>query len=105
MNNRSGMKVLVAYDGSDCAEAMLDDLQRAGLPAHAEALVLTVAEELIPAPASIGGVETGFWQDELAARQKALALAQQTAQRLQQFFPAWKVAADARLGSPASEII
>ena len=105
MTNNSGMKILVAFDGSACAEAMLDDLQRAGLPAQTEVLVLTVAEEWIPAPPSIGGVETGFLQDELAAQEKSLTLAQQTAQRVQQSFPGWKVTADVRLGSPASEII
>lgn len=34
------MKILIAYDGSECAEAALDDLQRAGLPQQGvEALV------------------------------------------------------------------
>ena len=27
------MKILIAYDGSDCANAALEDLQRAGLRA------------------------------------------------------------------------
>jgi hypothetical protein len=34
------MKILIAYDGSDCADAALDDLQRAGLPADAEAQIV-----------------------------------------------------------------
>lgn|GEM_PF-6658159 len=34
-------KILIAYDGSDCAEAALDDLLRAGLPGRGvEALVV-----------------------------------------------------------------
>ena len=37
------MKILIAYDGSDCAEAALKDLQRAGLPKMAEAVALSVA--------------------------------------------------------------
>ena len=28
------MKILVAYDGSDCAQAALDDMRAAGLPAR-----------------------------------------------------------------------
>ena len=34
------MKILVAYDGSDCANAALEDLQRAGLPRVAQALIM-----------------------------------------------------------------
>jgi len=34
------MKILVAYDGSECADAALDDLRRAGLPADAQIKVL-----------------------------------------------------------------
>lgn len=36
------MKILIGY-GSDCAEAALDDLTRAGLPETAEAHILSVA--------------------------------------------------------------
>lgn len=39
------MKILVGYDGSDCAEAALDDLTRAGLPEIAEAHILFVGHE------------------------------------------------------------
>ena len=40
----TGMKILIAYDGSPCADAALDDLRRAGLPCEAEAVVLSVAD-------------------------------------------------------------
>jgi len=46
------MKILIGYDGSDCAEAALDDLTRAGLPSRAEAIVLSVAEVWLPPPPS-----------------------------------------------------
>lgn len=39
------MKILIAYDGSDCADAALTDLQRAGLPSDVEAIVLSVDEQ------------------------------------------------------------
>jgi nucleotide-binding universal stress UspA family protein len=42
------MKILIGYDGSDCAEAALDDLRRAGLPETAEAHILSVAEVWLP---------------------------------------------------------
>jgi nucleotide-binding universal stress UspA family protein len=44
------MKILIGYDGSDCAEAALDDLRRAGLPETAEAHILSVAEVWLPPP-------------------------------------------------------
>jgi hypothetical protein len=48
MNNR--MKILIAYDGSIHADAALDDLGRACLPREAEALVISVADVLMPSP-------------------------------------------------------
>ena len=38
------MKILIAYDGSSCSEAALDDLVRAGLPEAGEFAVMSVAE-------------------------------------------------------------
>lgn len=44
------MNVMIAYDGSDCASAALNDLHRAGLPREANALVISVAERWLPGP-------------------------------------------------------
>lgn len=52
------MKIPIAGDGSESAAVALDDLLRAGMPRQTEARDRTMAEELIPAPASLGGVET-----------------------------------------------
>jgi hypothetical protein len=41
-------RLLVAYDGSDCSDAMLQDLRRAGLRAAVEAVVATVADFFVP---------------------------------------------------------
>ena len=38
MKERDRMKILIAYDGSECAESAIDDLKRAGLPRRAEAI-------------------------------------------------------------------
>ena len=43
-------KILIGYDGSECADAALDDLSRAGLPPDAEAQILSVAEVWLPPP-------------------------------------------------------
>ena len=42
------MKILVAYDGSEWADAALKDLTRAGLDAEAEVLVMSVADVFVP---------------------------------------------------------
>ncbi|MCI0524396.1 MAG: universal stress protein [Acidobacteria bacterium] len=105
MEDRDRMKILIAYDGSECAESAIDDLKRAGLPRRAEAVVLTIAEELIPAPTSIGGVATTFAKDLLEEEKDSLALANRARSRIQAFFPGWEILAEAGIGSPGSEII
>ena len=44
------MKILIGYDGSNCADAALDDLKCAGLTENVEAHVLSVAEVWLPPP-------------------------------------------------------
>ena len=105
MEEKDRMKILIAYDGSDGAESAIDDLKRAGLPRRAEAIVLTIAEELIPAPTSIGGVETTFAKSLLEEEKDSLALARRARSRIQQLFPGWEIVAEAGIGSPGSEII
>src|SRR5438876_1661078 len=97
------MKLLIAYDGSECAEAALDDMCRAGLPDVAEALVLSVTELWLPSPppSSYEIVEEALLaetptelqrihQRHSAAVQHATALAGQARERLQKNFPLWK---------------
>ena len=38
------MKLLISHDGTECADAAIDDLRRAGLPDSGEAMILSVAE-------------------------------------------------------------
>lgn len=112
------MKILVGYDGSDCADAALDDLQRAGLPNSTEALVISVAEQWLPPPPPssyqiveetfaegiIGGVIEANRQASEAV-EAANALAFQASKVVQSLFPAWSVRAEAYSGSPAGEIL
>jgi nucleotide-binding universal stress UspA family protein len=102
---RDRMKILIAYDGSEGAESAIDDLKRAGLPRRAEAIVLTIAEELFPLPASIGGVETTFAKSLLEEEKDSLALAGRARSRIQTLFPVWEILTEAGIGSPGSEII
>ena len=109
------MKILIGYDGSDCAEAALDDLSRAGLPSRAEAIVLSVAEVWLPPPPSsyefLEGTAKVQIPDEpqyakaKAKAESALAEAHQAQQRLQTNFPRWHVSAESAVGSPGWEIV
>jgi hypothetical protein len=46
------IKIVIGYDGSEYAGAALGDLRRAGLPQDAQALIVSVAEGVIPPPDS-----------------------------------------------------
>ncbi|HET7112655.1 MAG TPA: universal stress protein [Pyrinomonadaceae bacterium] len=112
------MRILVGYDGSDCAIAALDDLMQAGLPANAEVHILSVAEVWLPPPppSAYEVVEQArkaksqaelehHYAKECRAAKGALALAEQARDRVQTNFPAWKVTADSSCGSPAWELV
>lgn len=106
------MKVMIAYDGSECANAALDDLRRAGLPCEGDALVISVAERWLPWPgvtvqagergAGTGAVSAPEMASDLKAAHK---LASEAKSRLQTYFTSWKIEAVAASGSPAREIL
>lgn len=111
------MRILIGYDGSSCAEAALDDLQRAGLPEEAEAFVLSVAEVWLPPPTpsaneAVGGqeVRSAIASEKMYRRAKlavqgARELAERARERVQTNNPKWKVRSEATYGSPAWELI
>jgi nucleotide-binding universal stress UspA family protein len=110
------MKILIAYDGSDCASAALADLSRAGLPQEVEAVVLSVAdvwvwstvgnEVVMPVYAR---AYAGPWDREreeaLQAVEEARAMAEQAKRRIQDDFPVWSVTAEACADSPPWGVI
>ncbi|HSE20063.1 MAG TPA: universal stress protein [Pyrinomonadaceae bacterium] len=110
------MKILIGYDGSECAEAALDDLKRAGLPESAEAHILSIAEVWLPPPSSSETAEPAEEvrvPDELkrvyartsAAVEAARASAERARERLKANFPGWHVQAESGSGSPAWELV
>ena len=112
------MKVFIGYDGSECADAALDDLMQAGLPATGEAHILSVAEVWLPPPAPsayeiVEEARKAHSPSELQhdyakrcpAAKEALALAKRAGDRVQTNFPEWKVTADSSCGSAAWELI
>ena len=111
-------KILIGYDGSECADAALDDLSRAGLPPDAEAQILSVAEVWLPPPPPSAyeiveqarEVEVPADLKRVYARgseaaKEALALAERASGRVRANFPDWKVFADSSCGSPAWELV
>ena len=111
------MKLLIAYDGSRCAEAALDDLTHAGLPVKGEAMVISVAEVWLPPPPPSSleiielavtakgpiGLERKYMAGSEAVKD-ADALAAKAAARFRANFPEWIVKHEAVWGSPNWEI-
>lgn len=112
------MKILIAYDGSDQAEAALDDLRIAGLPDDVSATVISVAEVWLPPPASevpeseyvTGDGRIASIVKKMRAKgekvlHEAETLAQHARERICKFFPHWQVKIEAVSGSASWEII
>lgn len=111
------MKLLIAYDGSRCAEAALDDLTHAGLPVKGEAMVISVAEVWLPPPPPSSleivelavtakgpiGLERKYMAGSEAVKD-ADVLAAKAAARFRANFPEWTVKHEAVWGSPNWEI-
>ena len=109
------MKILVAYDGSDCADAALEDLKRAGLGVGAEVLVMSVADVFVPPPivdevdnASPVYVPESIKRAHDRARNKldqAETLARKASKQIRLSFPNWHVRYHAEADSPAWALI
>ena len=107
------MKMLIAYDGSSCSDALLDDLCLAGLPKTGEAVVVSVSEMWLPPPDSDED-ETDQYLEEFVKRHREKAenalkaaeeLSERARGRLQRILPKWKIKPEATYGSPAWEIL
>lgn len=109
------MKILVAYDGSEHADAALRDLKRAGLGSEVEALVMTLADVFVPPPIDEKidntfplyvphGVKRAHEraQDKL---EEAHSLAQRACGKIRSIFPGWHVTHKAEADSPAWALI
>lgn len=109
------MKILIAYDGSRCSEAAIDDLARSGLPATGVAEVISVAETWLPPQNAVNGDDKPSQHlEELVKKyrksgEKAVAeakmLANYAEQRVRAVLPDWEVSSTTTYGSPAWEIL
>ena len=107
-------RILIGYDGSECAAAALDDLQTAGLSPELEAKVLTVADVWLPADSQrlepvYPDVESKAVQRarvaSLALLKQAHATAEEGRAHLQKLFSKWRIQAVGLADSPAWSIV
>jgi nucleotide-binding universal stress UspA family protein len=103
-------RILIAYDGSPCAESVLDDLLKAGLPDEMEAAIISVADVWLPSnpegalpsfPESLPGAVRKARAQALTAVEDARVLASRACDRLKTLFPKWKVEPFTCADSPA----
>jgi nucleotide-binding universal stress UspA family protein len=107
------MKILIAYDGSSCADAALADLRCAGLPRVAEALIMSVADVFLQPPLSqevvfptrVPVAVQQAWAQATRAVEEAHSLAQRAQAQVLTYFPAWDVHAETCADSPAWAVI
>lgn len=107
------MKILIAYDGSESADAALQDLDRAGLTAEAEVLVMSLADVFLPPPVDEDNAFPMFEPDgikrahEHAQRKldQAESLARRASEQIKSLFPEWHVRYEAQADSPAWALI
>lgn len=111
------MRILIGHDGSESADAALEDLQYAALPLECEVQVVSVAEVWLPPPPSsyeiLGVTEEPAkpsgpqftYEKQLRAVEDAKATAEKAADRLRLSFPKWQILSEGTSGSPAWELI
>ncbi len=108
-------KILIGYDGSNHAEIIPKDLQKAGMPDDAKVIVLTVAEawelpsvvdRVSPGAGRFIHPNVGVIERHLAdVSEKAQTLADAAAKQLKKIFPGWHVSGESAFGKPSVELI
>jgi nucleotide-binding universal stress UspA family protein len=87
------MKVLFAYDGSNSAEAAIEDLPRAGFPEKGKALVITVGSNRVGPFGALTSIT------------EAKSLAEDAQRRIHARLPEWTVWSEALRGQPADVLL
>jgi nucleotide-binding universal stress UspA family protein len=107
-------RLLIGYDGSDCANAALDDLRSAGLPGDLDVKVLTVADVWLPPdshklepvyPDLEAKVVRKARSTALVALKQAKETAEAGCDRIRKMYPKWNVQAAGLADSPAWAIV
>ena len=109
------MRILIGYDGSECADSALEELKSAGLPKTAEAIVMSLADVFLPPPTNEGaddtlpvyvssGVELARKRAERELK-KADLMARDAAKQIKERFAGWQVRHEALADSPAWALV
>jgi Universal stress protein UspA and related nucleotide-binding proteins len=99
------MKVLVAYDGSESAEAAVVDLRRAGLPKDSEILVVSVAAADVTPTAGSDLPASAISQASKTDLYVGKALTETVHKWIESNFPEWKSTSQVLVGSPVTAIL
>lgn len=105
------MKIVIGYDGSDCAKAALEDLKRAGLPQDAKVTVMTAVDVFIPPKFESDAEEDEFrryvphgvklaHERNMRRFAEAEAIAEQAGENLRAMFPGWSIQTEALADTP-----
>jgi len=113
------IKLLIGYDGSESADAAVEDIERAGLPRDTEAIVFAVADvwfypppadPTLPAPSSPLDHQILSRAEEMRARATQALIdsddvARQGAAQLRALFPSWEIDVETTINWPSWGII
>jgi len=111
------MRIMIGYDGSDCARDAILELHRAGLPDDTSATVVTLADvspRFAAGPPESAGDATGWENAPIVRKARALTeqsiaesheLAAKGAALVKAEFPGWTVSHAAYAGSPYGALI
>ena len=106
-------KILIAYDGSSCAKAAMEDLRHAGLGFKIKAKVISVSDPWVPPIESLSVATdvmfAGAYAMTLGQARNTLkevkALAVEGAAHLRKIFPEWDISTATAMDSPAQGIL
>lgn len=96
------MNIVVAYDGSECADIALQELRYAGIPDGTTVTVISVSEWFPALP--VEGSEL-LAQRPMETRDNALELSEAAAERMKGGHPTWTFRCEGLAGSAAHEIV
>ena len=113
------MKLLIGYDGSECADAAIQGVADAGLPGEGEAVVLSVADvwpqltgsEAVASSLGGGAAEWSpidFHRARRMAREQlaeARAISRRGAEKLSELLKGWRVSPEAEADTPHWAIV
>lgn len=106
------MRILIAFDGSECSEAAIEDLSNAGLPEAADVAVLSVAQRSSPSAyltmPGWDGTCDSLARDRAAHEYdlcEARVLAGQAGEWLRSAFPKWHIESEAWVDAAGPAIV